>query len=77
MKPLVYDYGSLSTDTEQAYIHRIVENHASYFTVYPLIMHSTSVRACIVLVNCEGITHHMASAAMHALGTEPLYSNVL
>ena len=34
MKPLVYDYGSLSTATEQAYIRRIVENHVSWATVY-------------------------------------------
>lgn len=29
LKPLVYDYGSLGTATEQTYIHRIVENHVS------------------------------------------------
>jgi hypothetical protein len=27
MKPLVYDYGGLNTDTERAYIERIVQNH--------------------------------------------------
>ena len=29
MKPLVYDYGSLNTDTEKTYIRRIAENHVS------------------------------------------------
>ena len=33
MKPLVYDYGSLSTATEQTYIRRIVDNHVSWFAV--------------------------------------------
>ena len=27
MKPLVYDYGGLTANTEEAYISRIVENH--------------------------------------------------
>ena len=29
MKPLVYDYGSLCTATERAYIRRMVKNHVS------------------------------------------------
>ena len=38
MKPLVYDYGSLCTATEQTYIRRIVENHVSWLVYYPLLI---------------------------------------
>ena len=40
MKPLVYDYGSLNTDTEKTYIRRIAENHVSI--VILIVIHNIS-----------------------------------
>ena len=36
MRPLVYDFGQLKTDTEYQYIYQVVSNHVRKFN-YPLL----------------------------------------
>ena len=79
MRPLVYDFGQLKTDTEYQYIHQVVSNHVRNCSLkYRTSVGHFSIKFCICMqVNrhrgLRSIGHHAVAAIAKVLNCSQDY----
>ena len=79
MRPLVYDFGQLKTDTEYQYIHQVVSNHVRNCPLkYRTSLRHFNVNFCICMqVNrhrgLRSIGHHAVAAIAKVLNCSQDY----